>query len=171
LECYSIIRRTGKSLLKLQSAGYSADYITFLVMDGDRQRVAKAVQISVQSVLALGCTFESALKATVSELATLQFGYVNQDSVDSVVERQDENYSLTAKCEGMLVSMGLSSYRRGDSLVWDYAVQSLQLGVLSYSGAHIQRFDLDLGAYYTISVLPFWNVPRAMEYFSYLKLS
>jgi hypothetical protein len=149
LQCYNIIRRTGKSTSKLQSAGYLADSVTFLVMERDifRRGVAKMVQIPVYKVLDLGLAFEFTLKGVLDELSTLQTGQDDQIVVDSIVERQDGTHSLTVKCGEMLSSMDLlplSSVRDICPRAWDCAVQSLQLGILSYAGAHIQRFDLEL---------------------------
>lgn len=83
----------------------------------------------------------------LSELSTLQLGQVNEYTVNSIVERRGDTQRLTAKCENMLMYMNLSSYtllKNVYPIIWNCTVQSLQLGILSYSGAHIQRFDLNL---------------------------
>jgi hypothetical protein len=148
LECYNIIRRTGKSLSTLRNAGYLADAITLLIMDRGfaRRRVANMAQIPISKVLHLGLTFEFALKGVLSELSNLQTGHDNKDIVDSIVARQDGSHNLTMQCEDMLFTMDSMHplVNHVCPIIWDCVVQSLQLGVLSYAGAHIQRFDLGL---------------------------
>ncbi|KAE9380914.1 hypothetical protein N431DRAFT_363028 [Stipitochalara longipes BDJ] len=160
LECYKIICRTGKSLARLRSAGYLTDALTILAMERHffRRRVAKLVQIPVQKIINLGLNFESTLKDVLSELSALQIGQSTADLVDLIVHRQAERHSLTAQCEEMLTAMDMTPQPLiGDMrpIVWDCTVQSLQLSVLSYAGAHIQRFDLDLiGSYVAYFQLP-----------------
>ena len=165
LECYNIIGRTGRSLARLRTTGYLFETLTFLVMERYpfRRRIAKTVKIPVRQVLNLGLTFELTLKGVLSELSTLQFGQDNKDIVDSIVEKQDGNHSLTAQCGEMLSSIDLSphpSVHVGSPIVWDCAVQSLQLGVLSYAGAHLQRFDLQLIG----SEIPSFQLPINIAY-------
>lgn len=165
LECYNIIGRTGRSLARLRTAGYLFETLTFLVMERDpfRRRIAKMVKIPVRQVLNLGLTFELTLKGVLYELSALQFGQDSKDIVNSIVEKQDGSHRLTAQCGEMLSSIDLSPHppvHVGSPIVWDCAVQSLQLGVLSYAGAHLQRFDLQLIG----SEIPSFQLPINIAY-------
>jgi len=156
LECYNIICRTGKSLARLRNAGYLVDALTLLAMDRDfyRSRVAKMIQIPVQKIVNLGLTFEFTLESVLSKISTLLSGQDNPNIVDSIVQRQADSHSLTAHCEEILDYMNIKPPRPHDNRIrplpetrpftWDCAVQALQLGVLSYAGAHIQQFDEEL---------------------------
>lgn len=149
LECYNIIQCTAQSLVRLREAGYCSGDIIILVKDEGtlRRPVAKAIPISLDSFLELGKAFKSTLQETMSELSVLPLGQVNQKTVDLIVERQDYSQGLSAECESMLITMGFWSYHtlpESFPNIWNLTVQSLQLCVLSYSGAHIQRFDQTL---------------------------
>ncbi|KAN0120314.1 hypothetical protein V8E51_002522 [Hyaloscypha variabilis] len=160
LECYNIIRRTGRSLARLSNAGYLTDALTLLVMDRDscRERVAQTIQIPVHKILNLGLAFEFTLKAVLAELSASHATQDTTSVVDSIVQRQAETHDLTLQCEELLNSMNMTPQPFIGVVhpyTWDCALQSLQLGVLSYAGAHLQRFDLDLiGSYVAYFELP-----------------
>jgi hypothetical protein len=137
----------GRSLERLQETGFCTSQISILVKDQDRLQVAKLVQIEIQTILDLGATFEGLLNAVVSSISALQVGAANQDTVDAIIEGQDSQRGVTTKCLEILSSIGLSPHLLLNDVhpvVWECAVQTLELGILSYAGAHIQRFDLDL---------------------------
>ena len=119
-----------------------------LTVELSQRRVAQAVQVSIPAVLDLGAAFESTLRRTICEIVVLPFGEVDEETVASTVQEQDLENELTELCERMLADMGLAKVQLSLNSVqvgtiWPSVIQLLQIGVLSYAGAHIQQFDLD----------------------------
>jgi hypothetical protein len=147
LECYNLAVRMTRSLSKLQQTGYCTTQISLLIQDPDRPDVAKLVQVAIKEILDLDAAFEGLLDAVVSTVSGNLIGSANEDIIDSIVERQDSRMGVTMTCLQLLTSMCLSAHlllNDEQPVIWECTVQSLELAILSYAGAHIQRFDVDL---------------------------
>lgn len=146
LECHNYAFRIGASLLRLQETGYCTSQISLLVLAGsDRSNVTKLVQVDIEEILNLRAAFGGLLSALISRMSL--FGRDSQESIHAAIKQEDLHYGVTVKCTEMLLKIGLSPYvlSNGEQhVLWECAVQTLELGVLSYAGAHIERFDQDL---------------------------
>ena len=159
LECYDTMKRIEKSLIGLQEAGYCKAQISILVQDGDREGVARLVQIEIEAIFNLGTALEALLKNVIDNTLVHQ----QRESVDAEIGAQDDQIGLTSSCLRILSDMALSPHlllNERSTVVWECTSQCLDLAVISYSGAHIQRFDLD----HMEADMNSFAIPRSYEY-------
>ncbi|CZR66775.1 uncharacterized protein PAC_16676 [Phialocephala subalpina] len=147
LESHNLAVRARDNLSRLQRAGFCSTQVSLLVKDNDRPDVAKVVQVTTQAIFELGEAFERALRAVISQTSLMRLGELNDNTVNSCVEGEDWEMGLTTKCLDMLTSMGILPHlllNEVQPIIWECATQCLDLGIMSYAGTHIQRFDKDL---------------------------
>ncbi|KAF8862986.1 hypothetical protein BDZ45DRAFT_146290 [Acephala macrosclerotiorum] len=147
LESHNLAVRVIDNLSRLQRAGFCSTQVSLLVKDNDRPDVAKVVQVTTQAIFELSEAFERALRAVISQTSLIRLGELNDNTVNSCVEEEDWEMGLTTKCLDMLTSMGILPHlllNEVQPIIWECATQCLDLGIMSYAGTHIQRFDKDL---------------------------
>lgn len=120
------------NLMRLKLGRYCADFISLLVQDPDRpEHVAKLVPLPLSKVRQLTQAFSYACR---------QKGY-----------HPTGDFNLNRECDDILVLLGILSthnkFRHSEPqspsaiYMWYCVVHTLDLAVLSYSGAHIENFD------------------------------
>ncbi|KAI9733449.1 MAG: hypothetical protein M1818_007197 [Claussenomyces sp. TS43310] len=145
LECHNLVVRTSQNLKKLQDYGYYAQAFSLLVIDSTRRGVAKLVQIEIERAFDLSAAFELMLNSVVSKAQQLGAMDIDKDTISSIIQSEDRPEGVTTKCFSTLVAIKLMplSLRSNKSCeLWVSAVQVLELAVICYAGAFIQRFDL-----------------------------
>jgi len=161
LECYNIVVWVDRSLTYLCDARYCTSHVGLLIQDQARPEVAKLVQVEITAILDLCAVFEGLMNAVMWTLSSQR--PINADTINLEIVNQDNRRGVTAKCLEMLTVLGLSSYLMltdVQPVLWECALQTLEIGILSYAGAHIQRFDRDL---FEIEVDSF-QIPQKFTY-------
>ncbi len=131
LECRNLMLAVVSNIERLKRAQFCIDSINVLVLDPCRHHVAKLVGIEVSRIMSLHQSFEGALESILSRLTTNRIQESKIEELTQMLSRQSID---------LLRHLGLPA---GDSTVgqWRKAVLVLDLAIVSYSGAHIERFD------------------------------
>lgn len=132
LECRNIMLAVTANIKRMRLKNYCDTFISILTLDKARNKVAKLVQIQIVAIDDLHETFESALNQV---LPLLESARPQRSS-----RIQDVREKLSRKTSAILTAMDLPG---GSSSVgtWRRTVMMLDLAIISYSGAHQQRFD------------------------------
>ena len=131
LECRNLMLAVVSNVERLRKAHYCTDSINVLALDPRRPRVANLVRIDVDRIIQLHQNFEHALE----KMLTL----IRQPKADKL-ELQQLTEPLSSACTLILDSLGLPP---GHNVAgkWRKAAIVLDLAVISYAGAHVERFD------------------------------
>ena len=150
-ECRNMITRVCVNLKRLQAAGFCGDFFSLLVQDQNRDRVTRLIPLSLSAIYELEQLFESSLSRIVYDLsanpaargtdsATLAAHHTTSEDDNLCLYRQTE--SLSNECLAILALLDLEGIPVGQfPLIWRQTVHILDLAVLSYAGAHIERID------------------------------
>ncbi|KAM3066964.1 hypothetical protein ACMFMF_010013 [Clarireedia jacksonii] len=155
LECHNTIHRSMTNLTLLQENGYCGSSLSILTTDETRSDVVKLVSVQVQEILDLAKSFVDIIKTFASDISTSDPGL--DEKVHSFVNRKEAEYSLTTRCWELLVNMGIIRYGVWDEpmAIWSLTAQVIELAIISYAGAHIERFDESLlGRETTFTIRP-----------------
>jgi len=126
---------------KLQASGFCGGYISILVEKYDRLGVANLFRIWHAKVLELCTNFENALR--VLESSRIHMSDEITEDPDVIKSLLTANtLSLTQMCIDILTGIGLEpSISETPSIIWQRTTQTIDFAVLSYVGAHLERFD------------------------------
>jgi ankyrin repeat protein len=136
LDCQEVLSSVMANLSHLKSNGFSGDCFNLLAINNDRPEVAILALVENSSVEQLAQEFSS----TANDLVSTE---PNTWHTTKPVLR------LNKACERFLGFLGLlgddfKGYQGPmPEILWRRAVHTLDLAVLSYSGAHASRFDED----------------------------
>ena len=141
LECYNIAQRSYHNMQKLQASSFCGGYISILVAKNDRPGIANLFRIWHVKVLELCENFESTLRIFESSgIHTNDRITQDPDMIKSFLT--DNALSLTQMCMDLLTDIGLQPSSSATPLIiWQRTTQIIDFAVLSYVGAHIERFD------------------------------
>ncbi|KAF1988769.1 hypothetical protein K402DRAFT_391471 [Aulographum hederae CBS 113979] len=132
LECRNLMLAIVSNLERMIRKRYSASSINALGIDPHRPNVARLVQISNDSIFKLHEAFESAIELVVASIES-------QDQTRSK-DLRDAAQEISRLCDSILFDLGLPKSSK-DVGEWRKALLALDLAMISYSGAHIERFD------------------------------
>lgn len=124
--------------------------------------VARLVQIGTGSIFNLITVLDMVLKKILQKALRQQFLNL-REGLNAEIERQDDEIGFTSGCLKILSDMGFSPHlllNRTRTVIWECTLQCLDLAILSYAGAHIQRFDLD----HMNTEVDSFVIPRRYEY-------
>lgn len=112
-----------------------------MVEESDRIGVANLFRIDAIKVLQLSMNFESTLRNLKSlGVHDIDSIALNTNGINALLT--DNAKELTVACEDILSSIGLRPASNLAPLqLWQSATQVIDFAVLSYMGAHIERFD------------------------------
>jgi hypothetical protein len=127
LECRNLMLATVSNIERLKMADFCTTSVNALGLDPQRRNVARLVPIRLSAVYELHQTFEDLLESLTTNQAPSSLPQAKLDTI-------------TEKCGEILEDLGLPRSIRPTSL-WRQAVLVLDLAVVSYCGAHIERFD------------------------------
>jgi hypothetical protein len=164
-ESSNTIYRVSWNLLRLRNAGYCQNYFSLLLKAYDRQSVAILERVEISTVLRLGSLFAEMMNQVVISSNDRKLGELDGDLIDELIHHLDSEMGLTDRCLKVLTDTGLATLLSPNDVepaVWDFTVQSLNVAVLSYAGAHTQRFDSkvlgeDVGSF---------QIPHRFNYFN-----
>jgi hypothetical protein len=143
IECRNIIQRSYHNLLRLQKVGFCGKWFSILTEESQREGVAQLIRVDISDIEELKRHFEVTVgKFELSVLSTSELP-LSRPVVVVDARLQELAKDLANKCTDMLNHIGLTStLTTAPVLHWQRAVQVIDLGVLSYAGAHIERFDM-----------------------------
>ncbi|PQE29553.1 beta transducin het-e4s protein [Rutstroemia sp. NJR-2017a BBW] len=154
LECHNTIHRSMTNLTFLQENGYCGSNFSVLVMDSTRSDVVRLVSVQIQEILDLAKSFIDIIRTFASNISISDPHLV--EKIHSFIDKQEARHSLTRRCRELLADMGITaamSYESG--IIWSLTVQVIELAIMSYAGAHIERFDESLfGGRPSFTLLP-----------------
>ncbi|KAH0535939.1 hypothetical protein FGG08_007159 [Glutinoglossum americanum] len=136
-KCRNIIFTTLSSLTRLRNEGFCEDCFSLLSIAKGRPGVARLNSLGFRLVERLAQAFENAL-CQAGDYSS----YLNSEEwykAESILE-------LNQTCQSFMDSLGLlddgSAHQNvSPELLWHRVVLTLDLAVLSYSGAHVSRLD------------------------------
>jgi hypothetical protein len=157
LECHNTIHRSIINLTVLQENGYCGSNFSVLVTDDTRSGVVRLVSVQIQTILDLAKSFIDILNTFPSNISIKDPDL--SEKVYSFVDKQEAEHSLTKRCWELLVNMGIISLHvrvsHEPGVIWTLTAQAIELAIISYAGAHIERFDESLlGRETTFTLLP-----------------
>jgi hypothetical protein len=146
LESHNTIHRSMTNLTFLQENGYCGADFSVLVTDGTRSDVVRLVSVQIQAILDLAKSFIDIIKTFASNISDISMGdWSLVERVYSFIDNEDARHSLTGRCYELLVNMGITSLYAGlpyePGMIWSLTAQVIELAIVSYAGAHIERFD------------------------------
>ena len=138
IECRNALFDTCRTLQKLEKSGFLVDCLSFLVLDVQRPLIVKMINIKPQTIHELTQVFQKCI-----------FHLDNRHIGDLSLTRIRE--AVTKSCGRIMQTLGLSkpswlashmawttSFTEREQLIyWKNTVRVLDLGVMSYVGAHI----------------------------------
>lgn len=132
LECRNLILQVKCNIKSMKSAQYCRSSINLLSVSRFRPKVAKLVHIAIDEISQLHESFENALKEVAIIVEKSKSRYPAQ--IGDVLK------DITRQCDNLLDRLNLP---KGTSIAgrWRKAVLILDIGLVSYCGAHIERFD------------------------------
>jgi hypothetical protein len=146
LESYNIIRQAASSLIVLKENGYCTSFFPILVADNKRSSVVRIVPVEIQTILDLAESFIGLFQSIVvmmSERSAEEPHFI--DGIHALLKKREAESPITEKCLHLLVHMGFLTSPvnvHPDHIpLWNLTAQTIDLAVLSYAGAHIERFD------------------------------
>jgi hypothetical protein len=147
----TLLKDIESNAIYLKEQGFRNDYISLLVLDhaGNRaNQVAKLARIQNSCFGEIRGFFERAFDALISSDTLLQDSDLELPQALVDLHRACENIlfvtHLTKPSERAPIKKMIQSNLGLLSLEWSYAVQILDLPLLSYSGAHVADLDRDL---------------------------
>ena len=120
------------NIQRMTSAQYCNSSINLLSVNRLRSNVAKLVHVEIDEIFQLHDSFENALKEVASIVENPKSRYPAQ--VRNLLE------DITSQCDNLLDRLGLPK-GTGVAGRWRKACLILDIGIVSYCGAHIERFD------------------------------
>ncbi|PQE07794.1 hypothetical protein CJF31_00007621 [Rutstroemia sp. NJR-2017a BVV2] len=146
LECHNTIYRSMTNLTVLQENGYCGSNISVLTTDGARSDVVRLVSVQIQAIVDLAKSFVDIIKTFALNISISDSDLVGK--VHSFIDKQEARHLLTRRCYDLLVNMGITSLHVAISyeprMIWTLTAQVIELAIISYAGAHIERFDESL---------------------------
>ncbi|KAI9866159.1 MAG: hypothetical protein M1813_001720 [Trichoglossum hirsutum] len=134
LDCRNLLSNSVSNLSRLRSGGFDGDCFNILTIHRCRPSVARLVPVEDTFVMKLKEAFGTAISALASVEPT------EWDNAEPVLK-------LNQTCKRLLCQLGLiieddAALQRSDSRVlWRCVAHTLDLAILSYSGAHVSRLD------------------------------
>ncbi|PQE30331.1 hypothetical protein CJF32_00008233 [Rutstroemia sp. NJR-2017a WRK4] len=157
LECHNTFHRSMTNLTFLQENGYCGSNFSVLVTDGTRSDVVRLVSVQIQEILDLAKSFIDTMNAFSSNISISDPNHAEE--VHSFINKQEARHLLTRRCHELLAFMGITAshfaipYHYG--IIWSLTAQVIELAIISYAGAHIERFDETLfGRELSFTLLP-----------------
>ncbi|KAF7862488.1 hypothetical protein EAF04_007361 [Stromatinia cepivora] len=166
LVCHNRAHRAGKNLTSLQENGYCARHISILVQDQHRAGVVRVVQIEIKILLDLAKAFRLSMDALMANSnSRSQHHILNMIEIDGLIDGCDKEFGVTRMSQEILDDIFISlphdiAGRPLQAFVWQFTTQIIELAILSYAGAHIQPFDLDLMG----KDIPSFHIPQQFQY-------
>ncbi|TEY69518.1 hypothetical protein BOTCAL_0114g00110 [Botryotinia calthae] len=167
LVCHNRACRAGDNLTILQEHGYCAKHISMLVQDQQRAEVVRVIQIEIQTILDLVEVFKKLMGTLLASFASGSFYNTSTttDELDRLIKESGDSLNLTQKCIEVLDTISISSSndmwsRPLNGFVWQVTTQVIELAILSYAGAHIQPFDIELME----KDIPSFHLPQRFKY-------
>ncbi|KAF2492794.1 hypothetical protein BU16DRAFT_90968 [Lophium mytilinum] len=155
LECRNLMLQIKSNLAKMVASRYCDTSISVLSVDRHRPGVARLTRIEIDKIAHLGAVFEESLEMIISKL-----GQSHKVPPELVKKLKD----ITRRCENILdrlrLPKGNSISRSGQVGMWRKVAMVLDISIISYCGAHIERFD----ANYLGEDLDFAKITAAWTY-------
>ena len=132
LECRNILVRSIASVRRMQDAKYCNGTFNLLVVDSDRESIARLLPLEITTLYSLFEAFESACKRLGES-----YHYMGRE-----IQIRISTMDLTSRCQDLLKQLGLAEFKPLDPpVLWRRVVHVLDLALLSYAGAHLEAFD------------------------------
>ncbi|KAI9711488.1 MAG: hypothetical protein M1820_002051 [Bogoriella megaspora] len=132
LECRNLMLAVISNVERLRATRFCQDTVNVLVVSTSRPQVARLVDIQLTGILRLHKSFEKVVRKLAAQAGS---GGIQIDAdLDSRIK------NITHECTALLDKLGLP-HASSSPGTWRKAVMVLDLAVVSYSGAHIERFD------------------------------
>lgn len=132
LECRNLMIQVKSNIQRMTSAQYCNSSINLLSVNRLRSNIARLVHVGIDEISQLHDSFENALKEVASIVKKPKSRYPAQ--VGALLE------GITSQCDNLLDRLGLPK-GTGVAGRWRKACLILDIGIISYCGAHIERFD------------------------------
>ena len=130
IECRNIISGVWLNINTMRAACYCRDFISLLVLDCTRHRVAKLLRIECSRIEQLANAFETCILQVVSCDPAMVL-----DNIITTVANE-----VSTACREMLTELGMNIPGSDSKDVWRCVVHILDIAALSYAGAHTQFF-------------------------------
>ncbi len=149
LECRNVIAQTYSNLQRLQLDGFCLQKFSILTIDPCRHDVVRLLPIDTQVTLQLLKEVESVLQR-ITEFARRAPRSISEAKVllEQALEEQYNILQFVPCCSEFLSALGLILASPGNtrvnlsiSAIMRLVVNTTDLAVASYAGAHISRFD------------------------------
>lgn len=132
LECRNIIQNVAENIELMQSARYCSTIVSILVTDDTRHNVARLLPIKCLVIFELANAFESCLRKLMWSWK------LDPEYCSRIVLKSD----AFAGCKSILESLGVHKRSWGSpSQILRDAVHILDVGALSYAGAHTSMIE------------------------------
>ena len=135
VECRNDIARVLYNAISMRGASYSTGTFSLLVLDHERDAVARLVPFKLTDIMKLFEAFE---------LACVSIELCADDKPLSWLTSEPSIDALTTECKALWNKFGLGPTQTTDTSVsslWRCTVHVLDFGLLSYAGAHVEAFD------------------------------
>ncbi|KAI9681904.1 MAG: hypothetical protein M1822_006981 [Bathelium mastoideum] len=132
LECRNLMLAVISNIERMKAARFCQKSINVLTVNQARPQVARLVDLSFDAILRLHKALETAVEK-IADVATSQDFQIGP-KLNRTVQKVD------SECDGLLLKLRLPAAQTQVS-AWRKAIMILDLAVVSYCGAHIERFD------------------------------
>ncbi|KAJ8069538.1 hypothetical protein OCU04_003188 [Sclerotinia nivalis] len=164
LVCHNRAHRAGNNLISLQENGYCTRHFSILLQDQYRAGVVRVVQIEIQIVLDLAKAFRRSMNALMANFNSRSHHHMlTMVEIDGLILEYDKQFALTRMCQETLDNIFAPhdvASRPLQTFVWQLTTEIIELAILSYAGAHIQPFDVDLMG----KDIPSFRIPQRFQY-------
>ena len=132
LECRNLMLSVMSNIDRMRSARFCGPFISLLVLDSRRKTVVNLVRVTVEKICQLHRSLEEAIQSVLS--------LIRSPRPQRGTRLQDVRDSISSECDVILESLGLPL---SNSVVgkWRRTAMILDLAIISYCGAHQERFD------------------------------
>ena len=132
LECRNLMLAVVSNIERMKVARFCQKSINVLTIDKARPQVAQLIGLSLDSIIRMHKMFEAAAEdiAQTADTGDFMLGPKTQKIIQCI----------TSECRNLLIKLKLPPAEAQVS-VWRKAILVLDLAVVSYCGAHIERFD------------------------------
>ena len=149
LECRNVNAQTYSNLRRLQHDGFCQQKFSMLTIDPDRQNVARLLPIDVQHILQILREIESVLRKVADSARPTPPAALSANMLFEQASGEQDDLLLSVPCcTRFLAIFGLGQASSSDPsiklsipAVLRLVLNTVDLAVASYAGAHVSRFD------------------------------
>ncbi|KAF2759080.1 hypothetical protein EJ05DRAFT_332020 [Pseudovirgaria hyperparasitica] len=133
LECRNLMLGVLANVEEMRRVGFCDESINYLTLDPSRDDVVRLITIHVETIRSLHVALEHALDRIVS--------FMQKGADQWTPEIQGQLNQVTQAARALLQDCPVKQQSFSECTIWRTASILCDLAVVSYSGAHVERFD------------------------------